>query len=120
MFSSLYYSTTHRLTRLVAILIVLCFVPYKSFAQCPGGLALNPSSANIAGGGAAGSFTVTGSTCPVWTANSDSTWLTVTSFTGNGTGVVNYLVSANPDLVSRSGKISVVPNSGPISQELIF
>jgi hypothetical protein len=120
MLSSLYYQTTNRLARLVAILIVLCFASYKSVAQCPGGLALNPSSANIAGGGAAGSFTVTGSTCPVWTANSDSSWLTVTSFTGNGTGVVNYLVSANPDLASRSGKISVVPNSGPISQELIF
>lgn len=120
MFSSLYCQTTHRLTRIVAILVLLCFVSYKSVAQCPGGLALNPSSANIAGGGAAGSFTVTGSTCPVWTANSDSSWLTVTSFTGTGTGVVNYLVSANPDLVSRSGKINVVPNSGPISQELIF
>ena len=35
--------------RLVAILIVLCFASYKSVAQCPGGLALSPSSANIAG-----------------------------------------------------------------------
>jgi len=123
MLSGLYGSTTHRLTRLVAILIVLCLVSHKSFAQgggCPGGLALNPSSANIAGVGAAGSFTVTGSTCPSWGANSNSTWIQVTSFTGTGTGVVNYLISANPDLASRSGMISVVPNSGPISQELIF
>jgi hypothetical protein len=109
-----------RLLRLVAILVGLCLVPHKSFAQCPGGLLLNPASANFTGGGGAGSFTVTGSTCPSWRANSDSSWITVTFFNGSGSGNVNYTVSTNPDLAARTGTIFATPNSGPITQETIF
>src|SRR6267142_702498 len=109
----------NRLFRYLAVISAgLCLFSHRSFAQC-GGLSLTPSSANFTGAGGAGSFTATGSTCLSWQASSNSTWITVTFFNGSGSGNVNYQVSANPDLIGRSGQILVTPTSGPVTQELI-
>ncbi|MFP6872503.1 MAG: BACON domain-containing carbohydrate-binding protein [Verrucomicrobiales bacterium] len=56
--------------------------------------------------GGPGDFTVGAPDGVSWTAESDVSWITITG-TGTGTGTVSYLVEANAETSSRSGRIRV-------------
>ena len=73
------------------------------------GFTLNPTSQSFTSAGGSGSFTVTASNpnCS-WIADSDSSWITVTSGAdGTGNGTVSYSVAANQTTSPRTGNINV-------------
>jgi hypothetical protein len=73
------------------------------------GFTLNPTSQSFTSAGGSGSFTVTASSpnCS-WIADSDSSWITVTSGTsGTGNGTVSFSVAANQTTSPRTGTINV-------------
>jgi subtilisin len=66
------------------------------------------SSQTFAATGGNGSFGVTGEPGCTWTAQSNSSWLTLTSGgSGNGNGTVNYSVAQNTSTSARTGTISL-------------
>jgi hypothetical protein len=73
------------------------------------GFTLNPTDQSFTSAGGSGSFTVTASSpnCS-WIADSDSSWITVTSgASGTGNGTVSYSVAANQTSSPRTGTINV-------------
>jgi hypothetical protein len=76
---------------------------------------LTPGSRSIGAEGGTGTITVgTGSGCP-WSATTSQGWITVS---GNGTssGSVSYTVAPNTGGISRSGLISIGPQTFTVSQ----
>ena len=80
-------------------------------------VSISPTSQSIGFTGGTGSITVTASGSCNWAASSSASWLTITSgSTGNGNGVVSYLVAFNPDLSSRSATLTIAGQPFSISQ----
>jgi hypothetical protein len=73
----------------------------------PCSYAVNPTSGSAPATGGAGSFGVSSGTNCTWSAVASDPWITVTSATGGGTGVVNYSVAPNAGSASRGGTITV-------------
>ncbi|HEX9962394.1 MAG TPA: BACON domain-containing carbohydrate-binding protein, partial [Pyrinomonadaceae bacterium] len=73
------------------------------------GFTLNPTSQSFTSAGGNGSFTVsTSSPNCTWIADSDSSWITVTSgASGTGNGTVSFSVAANQTTSPRTGTINV-------------
>ena len=70
-------------------------------------VALTPTSVTLNAAAANASFTVaSGPGCP-WTATTSASWITVTSGSGEGDGVVQYSVASNPNAFGRNGIITV-------------
>jgi len=78
---------------------------------------INPGSANVAAGAAAGpSVTVTTTAGCSWTATSNAQFLTVTSgASGNGSGTVGYNVAANSGS-ARNGTLTIAGHTFTVSQ----
>lgn len=73
------------------------------------GFTLNPTGQSFTSAGGSGSFTVSASSANCgWIADSDSSWLTITSGTsGTGNGTISYSVAANQTTNPRTGTINV-------------
>ncbi len=70
---------------------------------------INPLERTFPSAGGSNNFTVTTDAGCTWTATSNAAWLTVTSGTpGNGNGMVNYSVDANPDTTSRTATFTII------------
>jgi len=79
---------------------------------------LDPALVTMSSGGGTGSFHLTPAEpgC-VWTANSQATWISITSATsGTGEGTIGFAVSPNVDHVSRTGFVMVGSRSLSITQ----
>jgi hypothetical protein len=83
-----------------------------TITQAPAGTTctytISPSSVNATAGGGAGSLTVTTADGCLWTAVSNSAFITVSSgASGSGSGTVNYLVAGNNTINPQTGSITV-------------
>ena len=81
------------------------------------GFTLNPTSANVAAGGASGTIAVTAPMSTAsWTAVSNAPWVTLTGATGGtGSGAVGYQVDPNPG-VARTGTLTIANLTFTITQ----
>lgn len=71
-------------------------------------LSIDPEETTADATGAYGTISVSATPDASWSATSQDSWITITSgSTGSGNGSVNYVVSANPGLESRTGRIDV-------------
>jgi hypothetical protein len=68
---------------------------------------ISPAQRSHPGAGGAGTINVTADAGCNWTAVTADAWITITSGTGTGNGVVNYTVAANPGPGGRTGTITV-------------
>lgn len=86
-------------------------------AEC--GYSLNPLSTTVAGGGGAGSVSLTTSmpSC-AWTAvSNDPSWLTVTSAaSGAGPATISFSATANPSASVRQGSLTIGGNTFSVAQ----
>ncbi|HKQ05908.1 MAG TPA: SBBP repeat-containing protein [Blastocatellia bacterium] len=71
------------------------------------GQSLTPTSQLFGPSPGNGSITVTSPGGCSWVAQSNSSWITITSGAGTQNGTVSYSVAANPDTNARTGSISV-------------
>ena len=79
--------------------------------------ALSPGSAVFGIDSASGTFTLTAPAGCSWTANSDASWLLITSEAhGSGSATVAYLVSRNNDIPERSASITVADRTFSVRQ----
>jgi len=92
------------------------FTVYQDALSCS--YSISPSSASVGSAGGSGSFGVTTSAGCAWTANSDSAWLTVAGFTGNGSGTVSYSVASNAGS-ARTGHITVQGQTFTVNQTAV-
>jgi hypothetical protein len=84
---------------------------------CTGSLGSSSVGFNYLGGGGGVSLTI-GSTCS-WTAtSSDTSWLTVNSGSGSGTGgqLITFTVAANPSVLGRSATLNIGGQTYTVSQ----
>jgi hypothetical protein len=80
-------------------------------------LSISPASNSFPPGIGTGTVTVkASSSCPWTPAVSNASWLTVSSFTNSGGGIVNYSLSANPSNTSRTGQIFIGPEIFNVTQ----
>jgi hypothetical protein len=79
--------------------------------------AINPTTANVAAGAAAGpSVTVTTTAGCMWGSSSNAPWLTITSgASGNGSGTVGYNVAANTG-GARDGTLAIAGRLFTVTQ----
>ncbi len=68
---------------------------------------ISPQSATFNSPGGPGSITVTTQAGCAWQAESNSSWITITSCCGTGNGQVNYTVEANQTGSGRKGVITI-------------
>jgi hypothetical protein len=77
---------------------------------------ISPTSSNMMAAGGAGSVSVAGGSGCVWSASSNSGWITITGgASGSGNGTVSYLVAANTG-PARNGTITIVGQTFTINQ----
>ena len=78
----------------------------------------SPASHIISAGGGSASFNIyTNSSCP-WFASTSDTWITITAGnSSSGDGVISYSVTGNPDMVQRTGTITVLTHVYQVIQE---
>ncbi len=78
---------------------------------------ISPDARSFDATGGTGSVSVTALNGCNWTAASDKTWITVTSgISGNGNGIVEYSVSANPDAITRTGTLKIAEKTFTVTQ----
>ena len=78
---------------------------------------INPTSQSFTASGGSGTVTVTTSSGCIWSATNKEGWITITSgSSGNGTGTVNYTVSANTGS-QRTGSMTIAGKSFTVTQE---
>jgi hypothetical protein len=63
-----------------------------------------------------GSITVTAAAGCVWSAASASSWVTITSGSGVGNGTASYGVAFNPNLIGRTGVVTVAGQTFTVTQ----
>lgn len=81
--------------------------------------ALSADSRSFASAGGKGSVTVsTADTCG-WTATKDAGWIAIDAgASGTGGGTVSYTVLANPDIVSRTGRITIGDGNASVTHTI--
>ena len=73
-------------------------------------LSIDPTTATAAASGAYGNIAVYATPDASWTAQSLTSWLTISEGTsGKGNGNIKYVASANPTLSTRTGQIVITP-----------
>lgn len=78
---------------------------------------ISPSSRSVSASGETGSVSVTAISGCEWTAASNVAWIAVTSGTnGTGNGTVDYSVSENQTINSRTGTITIAGKTFTVSQ----
>ncbi|MDQ2944409.1 MAG: beta-propeller fold lactonase family protein [Acidobacteriota bacterium] len=81
---------------------------------------INPGGVSLPQGGGNGSVTVTAPPNCLWTANSNSGWLTITGgANGSGNGTVFYSASANATAAALSGSLTIAGQSFIVSEAAI-
>ena len=82
-------------------------------------LSIDPENATAAASGAYGNIAVYATPDASWTAQSLTSWLTISEGTsGKGNGNIKYVASANPTLSERTGQIVVIPPYKVIEPDL--
>jgi len=77
-----------------------------------------PSSGDFLSNGGTGSVNVSAPAGCGWTASSNANWVTISSnASGNGSGLVNYSVTANPSTNGRVAMLTVAGRSVSITQQ---
>ncbi len=80
-------------------------------------LTLAPSAASVSGPAGTGRFNVQGSAGCSWEPQSDSSWLTIASWSSvNGNGAVDFTASQNPGVTARTGTIKVGSETFAVTQ----
>lgn len=80
-------------------------------------LSVTPESRSFGPKGGTGSIGITAAGPIPWSAESQVTWISVTEgSSGTGSGMTTYVVAANPDPSSRSGRIMIAGLTVTISQ----
>jgi hypothetical protein len=83
-------------------------------AQCTA--TVTPTTVSVSSIGSTSSLSVVSGTNCTWTAVSNVSWITVTSFTGSGIGQVNYTVAANTSGAVRTGTMTVAGQTVTFTQ----
>jgi uncharacterized repeat protein (TIGR02543 family) len=79
---------------------------------------LSPASQSFNASGGTGSVTVTTQSSCSWTVTNNCSWVTITSgSSGTGSGTVNYSVSPNTSITSRSVTINIAGQTFTVTQE---
>ncbi len=82
-------------------------------------LSINPAEATASASGAYGNIAVYATPDAAWTAQSLSSWLTISEgATGSGNGNIKYVASANPTLKARTGQIEITPPHKVVDPDL--
>ena len=82
-------------------------------------LSINPAEATASASGAYGNIAVYATPDAAWTAQSLSSWLTISEgATGAGNGNIKYVASANPTLEPRTGQIEITPPHKVVDPDL--
>jgi hypothetical protein len=100
------------------------FLEGESFTVRQGAICaftLSADHKSFAANGGSSSFTVNCNAGCTWDATENLSWVTITAgFVGNGTGTVNYTVSANSGTTPRSGTITVADKTFTVFQGIPF
>ena len=81
-------------------------VVYNASSPCP--FSLSPAANSFNSTGGTGTVGIAGQTGCAWTANSNVSWVIITSnSSGTGNGNLWYWVAANPKGTSRSGTLTI-------------
>jgi Viral BACON domain/Putative binding domain, N-terminal len=79
--------------------------------------ALSATTQSFTSAAGTGSVTMNATNGCAWTANSNASWLTVTSgASGSGTGTVGFSASANTGTAARTGTLSIAGQTFTVSQ----
>jgi hypothetical protein len=90
-------------------------VGFATPAECT--YPISPTNQSFNSSGGAGTVNVTTQSNCIWTATSNVSWLVITSNSSvTGNGVVNYSVSANTDVSSRTGTLTIAGQSFTVTQ----
>ena len=93
-------------------------VVYAPTSPCT--FSLSPAANSFNSTGGTGTVGVTTQAGCAWTANSNVSWLIMTSnSSGAGNGTVNYSVLSNPNGISRNGTVSVAGKTLTVSQSAV-
>jgi uncharacterized delta-60 repeat protein len=86
----------------------------------PCAYALDPLGTNFSDAGGSGSFDVITPTACAWMAQSNVTWISITSgASGSGNGTASYSVAANTDSTPRTGTVTVADQTLTITQSAV-
>lgn len=78
---------------------------------------LAPTAAAVPSAASSGTVTVTAASGCAWTAASNSSFITITSFlTGNGFGTVTYSVAAHTTTAARTGSLTIAGQTFTVTQ----
>ncbi len=78
---------------------------------------IKPTIESFIVSGGNGTVIITAPNVCSWTATSNDTWIIISSgSTGTGNGTVTYSVSANPNLTSRTGTLTIAGQTFTVSQ----
>jgi Viral BACON domain len=87
----------------------------KTENDCVG--SLTPSAASFSGPGGTGQCSVTAPNTCSWSAANNDSWIRITSGShGTGSGVVNFLVTANLEASSRIGSLTIAGQTFRVDQ----
>jgi hypothetical protein len=76
-----------------------------------------PTSQSVAGGASTATVSVSTASGCMWTATSNTSWITITSgASGTGSGTVQFDVQANPGKKKRSGTLTVAGRTAKVDQ----
>ena len=88
-----------------------------TLSATPCSFTLAPTAAAVPSPASTGTVTVTAASGCAWTAASNSSFITITSFlTGNGNGTVTYIVAANTTTSARTGSLTIAGQTFTVTQ----
>ena len=95
-----------------------CDVDGWNLAQTTCTYTISPTSQSFVSNGGAGNVIVTTQSGCSWTVSSNDSWITITSGnSGTGNGIVDYSVSANSSMSSRTGTMTIAGQTFTVTQE---
>jgi all-beta uncharacterized protein/BACON domain-containing protein len=109
------WSNTTTTPRTGALTVAGQVITVTQAAPCT--YSVSPPSASVAGTGASATVSVTTGAGCLWTATSNTSWITITAgSSGNGSGTVAYTVPPNPGTTMRTGTMTVASRIVPVTQ----
>ena len=83
---------------------------FRNYGAAPNSLSISPNSQGV--GDSAGSFNLTITTNAAWSYSDDAIWLAPSSSSGVGNAVITISYSANGNVLSRTGTITITTTDG--------